>query len=283
MTIDISWLSAQFPNLRPLSELGSGGQRWTFACFHGTHGDSVLKIVKPGREARIDREMEALSRIPDCPNIPQLHEVGVIQSPLGPLIWILEERVHGETLSDVISKKTLSSSQFLRLAKDLLYIATCAEQAKVVHRDIKPENIIMDNDGKYWLLDFGITRILDLESRTRSDALMGPHSPGYGAPEQFRNIKDDIDGRADLFAIGIVLYEAILGVNPFIEGASDKAEILHRVETSPLPNLTINWDTEGKIGSFVNALTQKFPHRRPMNCAEAQAWLDQIMTELEGS
>ena len=75
------------------------------------------------------------------------------------------------------------------------------EACKIVHRDIKPENIIVTSAGKIFFLDFGIARILGLPTLTKTEAIVGPHTPGYAAPEQFNDLKSDIDSRADLFSI----------------------------------------------------------------------------------
>lgn len=283
MTFDVTWLSSQFKELDNLRIIGEGGQRWVFQCSHTDLGVCILKIVKPGKEIRIDREIEAFSRIPECPNVPSMYSVGKIKSPIGPLVWILEQFIPGNTLDNILKSRILNPNEVIHLGQDLLFVASKAEAVNVVHRDIKPDNIIIDSDGKSWLLDFGITRILDLESRTRSDALLGPHSPGYGAPEQFRNRKRDIDGRSDLFGIGIVLYESITGKNPFIEGASDKAEILYRTETQELPQLVLDWDRDNHLSTFIISLTQKYPHQRPRSCSFAKDWFDEIVEEIGGN
>lgn len=281
MSIDTSWLGDQFGSLDKIELLASGGQKWTFACIHEVHGDCVLKVVKPGQEGRIDRELEAVQRIPEGPSVPPLYEAGQLQSQMGPIIWTIEARIPGRTLEDMLQDGPLGEERLLSLARDLLQVAVAAENASVVHRDIKPANIIVDEEGRAWLLDFGITRILDLESRTRTDAFMGPHSPGYGAPEQFRNRKSEIDGRTDLFGIGVVLYESASGSNPFLSGASDHSEVLQRTETLELPPLDLDWDHDGQFADFVLSLVQKYPYKRPKSCQFALEWLEELIEEFE--
>lgn len=215
MNINVDWLATVFPQLKDFSLLGEGGQKWVFCCTHNTYGDVVLKLIKPGAEGRLDREIEATKRVPS--SAPTIYEVGVVESQIGQVIVILEQFIKGMTLSKAISVGPLNQQQLLSLAHDLLLAAAEAEAQKIVHRDIKPDNVILDENGKAWLLDFGIVRILDLDSKTRTDAAFGPHSPGYSALEQFRNRKSEIDGRTDLFSIGVTLYEAATGENPFIK------------------------------------------------------------------
>jgi len=284
MTVDLTWLYDRFPLLSECEPLQPGGQKWVYRCEHREIGPCVLKIIKPGAAQRLDRELEAVRRLDQLSscNVPQVYDVGIIDSQMGPLIWLLEQYVEGTDLFEVLGQSPLSRDQVLNLALDLVSVAEEAESVNVVHRDIKPRNIKIDPDGKAWLLDFGIVRILDLESRTRSDAVVGPHSPGYSAPEQFRYQKRAIDGRSDLFAIGVVLYESAMGVNPFIEGARDRREVLRRVENDPLPRLELEWDVGGLFSDFVSALTQKYPYQRPRSCTEASHWLNDIIVQLGG-
>jgi serine/threonine protein kinase len=284
MTVDFAWLYGTFPSLSKWEPLQPGGQKWVFRCEHQETGPCVLKIIKPGAAQRLDRELEAVRRLEQLSlrNVPHVYQVGTIDSQVGPLIWLLEQYVDGTDLSEMLRQGPLNRNEVLNLALDLVSVAKEGESVNVVHRDIKPRNIKIDPDGEAWLLDFGIVRILDLESKTRSDAVVGPHSPGYSAPEQFRYQKRAIDGRSDLFAIGVVLYESAMGVNPFIEGARDSREVLRRVENDPLPRLELEWDGGRLFSDFVSTLTQKYPYQRPRTCAEALHWLEEIMVQLRG-
>jgi len=280
MSINVDWLAKKFPKLSGIKSLGEGGQKWVFTCYHPTYKKIVLKLIKPGGEQRLDREIEAVKRVPD--HAPKIHEIGFIDSEVGQLVWILEDYIDGITLSDILKKGPLDKSQILKIANDLLSAVTDAEAKKVIHRDIKPDNIMIDKDGKTWILDFGIARILDMESKTRTDAVSGPHSPGYGAPEQFRNRKQEIDGRTDLFAIGITLYESATGINPFLKDARDRLDVLKRVETEPLPRLVLPWDINAAFSDLVASFTQKYPYQRPHTCSDALAWFQEINRGLGG-
>lgn len=284
MNVNIQWLYDNFAELSGIAPLAPGGQKWVFQCQHPKFGLSVLKLIKPGASRYLDRELEAIARLGQISseNVPKIYGHGTISSQVGDLIWLLEEYVDGIDLHQLLRNGPLGRERLLRLASDLVSTSEDAESVSVVHRDIKPMNIKIDSKGNAWLLDFGIARILDLESKTRTDSPIGPHSPGYSAPEQFRYQKRRIDGRSDLFAIGVVLHESATGMNFFIEGARDRNEILHRVENERLPDFDLDWDAEGLFRDFVTALTQKYPHQRPLNCAEAADWLRGITDKLGG-
>jgi serine/threonine protein kinase len=280
--VDLLWLESCFPQLSELHPLKEGGQKWVYMCQHPEHGACALKLMKPGRERYLDRELEAISRL-SSDNVPEVYEIGEIDSPVGQCVWILEQYVHGTDLAEILQQGPLLHEQLLTLAVDLVATAADAESVKVVHRDIKPANIKIDGAGKAWLLDFGIARILDLKSKTSTAASFGPHTAGYGAPEQFRYRKREIGGRSDLFAIGVVLYECATGNNPFLEGTRDNEETLRRVEQQLLPRLRLEWDVNGEFADFVSALTQKYPYQRPPDCMDALAWLRGIVQRLGGT
>jgi serine/threonine-protein kinase len=172
----------------------------------------------------------------------------------------------------------LDFADALRLSGQLLATLVQAESKRIVHRDIKPENVMVDQSQNFWLLDFGLARHLDLESLTATRFQFGVGTLGYSAPEQMRNQKREIDSRADLFAVGVLLYEAVTGTNPFLAGARDQLEVLRRVEQHSLPRLQLHADSDGAFADFVSALIQKFPSQRPRTIADALTWVLEIET-----
>jgi len=280
MNVDLGWLGAQFPQLLNIQPLKAGGQKFVFSCEHPEYGATVLKLMRPEGNYYLDRELEAIKRLP-ANNVPEVYEIGIVSSQVGRHVFLFEQRVDGVDLSKKLKSGSLDRLSILSLAHDLVVTAAAAESVGVVHRDIKPDNIKIDTKNKAWLLDFGIARILDLDSKTATAAVYGPHTPGYSAPEQFRNRKDEITGKADLFAIGVVLYECSSGINPFLQGARDRLDVLNRVENLQLPQLDLPWDNDGKFADFVSALTQKYPHQRPPSCSKTLIWLEEFL-DLQG-
>lgn len=147
------------------------------------------------------------------------------------------------------------------------------EKNGLIHRDIKPENIIIAANGTVYFLDFGIARVLDMPSLTKTEAVMGPHTPGYAAPEQFNNLKRQIDSRADIFSVGVVTYECVTGQNPFREGARSPLDILQRTEALTPASFDVIGDTQKQFMALLSSMMGKYPSRRPKNATQALDWL----------
>lgn len=274
MVFDLTWLSSQFPQLTSIAPLDSGGQKSVFKAVHQINGDVVLKIFHPQSDVeRVRREILAVQEIQSS-RTPQIIEVGVINLPTGPLIWLIESFVNAPSLRNILARQRPSDREILILGRDLLQALDGAEQAQIVHRDVKPDNILFDiNNGGAWLLDFGLSRHLRLTSVTPSGNLLGACTPGYGPPEQFRNKKGEIDGRADLFAVGVTLFECVEGVNPFVQGARDQLEMLRRVEATQLPALSRDIEQTGDFTQLVLSMTRIRRDHRPRTVRDALDWI----------
>ena len=151
----------------------------------------------------------------------------------------------------------------------------------IVHRDIKPENLILTHDQLVYFLDFGIARILDMQSLTQSDAAFGPHTPGYAAPEQFNNLKRDIDSRADLFSLGVVTYECLTGRNPFRENAASILDVLQRTATVTPASYQVAGDDQHLLMGLISSMMGKTPSMRPKDATQALGWLNVIKPTLK--
>jgi len=211
--------------------------------------------------------------------IPDTYEVGTADSPTGEVLWVRERLIRGQNLRGVLAHGPLSGDQVIRAAMDLLDVLAAAEQLSIVHRDVKPDNVIAAEDGSFWLIDFGLARHLDLASITATGLPFGVGTPGYAPPEQFRNRKPEIDGRADLFGLGVTLYESIEGANPFRANARDNLEILRRTETTALPSITRAIVRGGGFADLIQAMTRTRPSHRPESVAYAREWLESILDE----
>ena len=274
--IDLVWLRQQFPRLSNLNPLSVGGQKLVFAGVHPIDGEVVLKLIHPRQDhEQTRRELLAVSQV-NSERVPPILEVGTISTPVGDCSWFRERKIAGKTVRELLVVGPLSISDLLRLGLHTLEALLDAEQAKIVHRDVKPENIIRDNSGSFWLIDFGIARHLDLDSITATVSAFGKFTVGYAPQEQYRNVKTEIDARCDLFALGVTLYECATGRNPFADGARDAMEQLTRVETMPLPRLSLTFASAQKFADLVAAMTQKRRDHRPSTVREAYDWMKEI-------
>lgn len=188
--------------------IGRGGQKHVYsATMENGLQAVVFKIMIPSENIieRVKREIRATTLI-EHNNIPKIIQSNVNnQLDSEELIWIIEEFIDGSSLRKLLTDgKTFNIHEIISFLDTMFSILKKSEKLSIVHRDIKPENILVDPKGNFWLIDFGISRHLDLESITSSNAPIGPHTLGYSASEQFRNRKKDIDIRADFFSIGVV-------------------------------------------------------------------------------
>jgi serine/threonine protein kinase len=274
--IDLVWLQRQFPNLANLTPLSVGGQKLVFAGVHPVDGEVVLKLIHPRQDhEQTRRELLAVSQV-NSPRVPSILEVGTIGTPIGDCFWFRERKISGKTVRELLSFGPLSIPDLLRLGLHTLESLLAAEQANIVHRDVKPENIIRDTSGNFWLIDFGIARHLDLDSITATVSAFGKFTVGYAPQEQYRNVKAEIDARCDLFALGVTLHECATGRNPFNDGARDVMEQLTRVETMPLPRLTLTFASAQKFADLLGTMTQKRRDHRPSSAREAYDWMKEI-------
>lgn len=273
-----AWVRQTFPELSQVVPLSSGGQKQVLAAQHQSHGEVVLKLLRPPVDLEVvRREILAVQTIAS-PRVPRILEQGVSPSQWGDVVWLIEERVHGVTLRQVLQGGPLAPVDVLRLGRDICEPLVAAETAQIVHRDVKPENIIRSPDGHYWLIDFGLARHLGLTSLTATALPWGKLTVGYSPPEQFRNQKRAIDARCDLFALGVTLFESATGANPYYLGAPDALEILRRVERQPLPRLSLGLRTSPDLEDLVFAMTQRRREHRPRSAREVAQWLDDICT-----
>lgn len=274
--MDTKWLEAEFPDLSGFKPLAPSGQKEVFAAVHKNEGPVVFKIYKPGANPeRIKREIDAPLKVKSA-RVPKVAELGRKDSPMGEIIWMREQRIDGQSLKDELKTKgKLDPKAAIRLGLHVLEVLADAETADVVHRDIKPGNIIIAPDGSAWVIDFGFARHLDMESVTDTGAKGGPCTAGYAPVEQFTNQKKDIDGRADLFATGVTLYECVEGVNPFLHGAKSRNEVFDRVINRKLPRIATKGVPEHFV-DLVEAMTRTKAEHRPATAADAFGWIKEI-------
>ena len=249
--------------------MARGGQKIVFDGVHNSYGETVIKLYFQLNDPRSLREIQ-IERDLNLSMVPKIYETGTIEYEGTETLYIIEQKVKGTELRKVLeSGKRFSLEEAVTFLEQGLEFIACIENKGIVHRDIKPENIIRADDGRIFFLDFGIARILGADSLTRTGAMMGPHTPGYAAPEQFNNLKKEIDSRADIFSLGVVTYECITGKNPFREGSINALEVLQKTETITPVQYSIKGDTQSQFMALLGAMMGKYPSRRPRTAKQA--------------
>lgn len=270
------WLAANSPDLSHIREIARGGQKVVFAATHKNEGDVVIKVIKPGQDLeRVHREVLAVGQLLSR-RVPRILAVERAAPPDGPIVWLREQYIPGQTLRQHLHAGPLPPRDVALLGLQALEVLSDAERARIVHRDVKPDNIMRDPSGEYWMLDFGLARHLDLTSLTASSALAGPGTLGYAPPEQLRNRKRDLDARADLFALAVTMVECLTGRHPYRDGARDAAEVARRIERGTLVVPTIPGDAGGHLQELIATMGQRRVDCRPASAVAAMTWMKEI-------
>ncbi|MEM7310311.1 MAG: serine/threonine-protein kinase [Planctomycetota bacterium] len=209
-------LQEQLPELELGECIGRGGMGAIFRARQRALDRSVaVKALLPppedvaGWAERFRREAQALARL-QHPGIVTVHDYG--QS--GDLAWLVMELVEGTSLRTLMEGERLSPGEALAIVPPICEALQYAHDRGIVHRDVKPENVLLDTEGRVKLVDFGLAKLSaggEGAHLTCSDQAMG--TPRYMAPEQLERPLE-VDHRADIFSLGVVLYEMLTGQVP---------------------------------------------------------------------
>ncbi|MBS0264022.1 MAG: serine/threonine protein kinase [Planctomycetes bacterium] len=236
-------LAPFFPQLEILSCLGRGGMGVVYRARQKSLDRLVaLKILAPEREAdpafseRFATEALALARL-NHPHIVTIYDFG----QAGTFYYLLMEFVDGMNLRDLQQTRRLEPREALAIVPPICEALQFAHDHGIVHRDIKPANLLLDKQGRVKIADFGIATILDRRNADAAEQAAG--TPGYAAPEQVSH-PQQTDHRADIYSLGVVLYELLTGELPTrqLEPPSKKVQIDVRLDEIVLRALEQNPD-----------------------------------------
>ena len=251
------------------SPLGTGGMGEVYRATDTKLGrDIALKVLPaemardPERLARFRREAKALAQI-DHPNIVTIYSVEDVDG----VHFLTMQLVEGLPLDRLISQSGLPVDQIIAIAGSLAAALAAAHEKGIIHRDLKPANVMVTNDGRVKVLDFGLAKDVRAESSSDATLTSAGHTqvgvvmgtPAYMSPEQTSG--RPIDHRTDIFSLGVVLHEMATGRRPF-EGTSS-AELISAILRDTPPSVTdLRSDLPSDLARIIRRCLEKDPRHR---------------------
>ncbi len=245
--------------------IGAGGMGSVYEVEHIELGKRfVLKAILRdflGRGdivARLRNECRALGRL-EHPNIVSVTDAGTTDAGVP---FFVMERLQGETLSMRMKReRRLPSDDVLRTGAQLVSALGAAHDIGIVHRDLKPANVFLLHSGAVKLLDFGIAKLVDFSGSALTAHGVTIGTPRYMSPEQAMG--DPVDARADLYSLGLLLFEMLAGRHPFHRAQSSGEMVLAQASWAP-PRLSQGYAlVSSELEQLVSGLLSKHPERRP--------------------
>ena len=277
-----------------IGQLGQGGMGTVYRAHDELLGRVVaLKTlrVREGegapsaeRRQRFEREARAAAAL-NHPHIATLYDFGEAELDGSPTLFLAMEHVEGDDLSTRLREEQLEPDYALELAEQICSALQAAHAAGIVHRDLKPSNVRVTLDGRVKVLDFGVAKVLEdsptspiagsMKPSTRSGVVLG--TLGYIAPEQLRGHR--LDGRADLFSLGAMLYEMLAGERAFPnDSVADYLLAVERGEAPRLPD-SVEHRVPGARRTVARLLA-RLPDERTPNAVEARRELHGLRDSL---
>ena len=275
-----------FGSFRIEQRLGAGGMGEVYLATDEKLKRKVALKILPAeytssdeRVKRFEMEARAISAL-NHPNIVTIHDVG----NAGNINYIAVEYVEGKTLRELIGEK-LSLSEILNIMMQVCDALAAAHAAGIIHRDIKPENIMVRPDDYVKVLDFGLVKLSENETRTMNDfaktakgIIIG--TPAYMSPGQVTG--DNVDYRTDLWSVGVVLYELLTGRNPYKKETRQATFQSIMLDEPPLAS-TLNAEVSGELDRILFKALEKDPDVSYQTASDLRADLRRVRRELDST
>jgi non-specific serine/threonine protein kinase len=273
---------------RILQELGSGGMGRVYLALDTTLDRRVaLKVLPdevagdPGRLKRFEREARTVAAF-NHPNIVTLHAIEMVEG----VRFITMEHVEGKTLDELIPARGMKLDQLFELAIPLADALATAHSAAVTHRDLKPSNVMVTKEGRLKILDFGLAKptpkvgsedetLLASEELTGEGRIVG--TLPYMSPEQIEG--RPLDGRSDIFSLGVMLYEMATGSRPF-GGESSTSLLAAILKDAPRSVTELRGDLPRQLARVVEHCLEKDAAKRFQSALDVRNELEALRDEL---
>ena len=268
--------------------LGQGGFAAVFRVRDTSlNRDVAVKVLdvelapSPNVAERFLREAQTVARL-EHPHIVPIYKVGRQQE----IFYIIMRCIDGPSLRQLLERHTrLSVGDAARIARQVADALAYAHSRDIVHRDIKPDNILLDNSGHVLVTDFGIAKAAQVAqaatpgsagaaSLTSEGMIVG--TPQYMSPEQASG--DKLDGRSDIYSLGIVLYQMLAGTPPF-DGPSSAAILAQQLTQEPTPIRRLRADVSEELQIVLERMLLKSPAKRFQTAGEvSRSLIDALPT-----
>jgi serine/threonine-protein kinase len=227
--------------------------------------DVAIKVIRPDLAEtseflnRFRREAQLVASL-SHPFILKVFDYGEHDD----LFYLIMELLPGGSLADLLARETLQLPNAIRMLEQVSSALDYAHQKGIIHRDLKPQNVLLDAQGNALLTDFGVAKILsDVSAMTRTGLAMG--TPAYMAPEQWQ--AQPLDARTDVYALGIMTYEMLVGTLPF--KADTPYSMMHmHINEMPTPLRTLRSDLPASLERVIRTALSKDAKQRYASAGE---------------
>lgn len=271
---------------RIVRRIGAGGMGTVYEAEQDEPRRRVaLKILRadadPDVLRRFELEAEVLGSL-HHPGIAQVYALGRFRSPGGTLPYLALEYIHGVTLNEFVEREGLDQRQRMELLVEVCSAVQHAHQHGVIHRDLKPANILVEEDGRPKVLDFGVSRVVREGQPARTALTQTGHLLGtlaYMSPEQARGERT-IDTRTDVYSLGVIAFELLSGRWPHEVAKLPVLEALQTIQEKTAPRLeTVDPSLRGDLSIIVAKALAPEPERRYASAAAFGDELTRYLTD----
>ncbi len=264
---------------RIIAQIGQGGMATVYKAYQPSMERYVALKVIPEYHAtnqdfiqRFIHEARTIARL-EHKNILPVYDFGEQDG----ILYMAMRYLDTGTLQDILEQGQPSLQESIRIVQQICAALDYAHRQGVVHRDVKPSNVLVDSEGNIYLTDFGLAKVLENSPQlTATGAILG--TPLYMAPEQ--SLGKPVDGRADIYATGVILYEMVTGRPPFHADTPLAIALAHVHEELPLP-CVLNPSLPPAVQNIILKAMAKEPDDRYQTANEMAAALEDVLHTLE--